>query len=72
MNNSHGINNKYLQIDFPFALLPIFYYKGIESFEKLLAAVVKVENDFENITFNDNLISTALNSIKLSEIIICC
>ena len=56
--------NKCLKIDFPFALLPIFYYKGVDAFQKLLAYVIKIDNNFENIYFDDNKISSALNSIK--------
>lgn len=58
-----GIKNSNLKIDFPFALLPIFYYKGSDSFQKLLAAVIKVGNNFESIFLDDNKISAALNNI---------
>ena len=63
MENSKDKKNNNLRIDFPFALLPIFYYKGIEAFEKFIAFVIKVGNNFEKIFFNDNLISLALNNI---------
>ncbi len=56
--------NKKLKIDLPFALLPLFYYKGIQTFQKLLAAVIKVENNFEKISFNEEALYIALNHIK--------
>jgi len=58
------INNKSLKIDFPFSLLPIFYYKGSDFFQKFLALVMKVENNFEKIIFDNNMISEALNNLK--------
>ena len=64
MSKPHEIQNKSLKIDFPLALLPIFYYKGVDAFQKLLAYVIKVGTDFENIYFDDNKISAALNNIK--------
>lgn len=48
----------------PFSLLPIFYYKGFESFIKFLSVVIKVENNFENIIFEEDKISDALKYIK--------
>ena len=57
-------NNALLKIDFPFALLPIFYFKGYDTFQKFLAMVMKVENNFEKIIFDNNLISVALKQIK--------
>ena len=56
--------NKKLKIDLPFSLLPLFYYKGIQTFQKLLAAVIKVENNFEKISFNEEALYIALNHIK--------
>ena len=53
-----------LKIDLPFSLLPIFYYKGSDSFEKLLADVIKVGKNFENIFFDDSMIRIALKNIK--------
>ena len=61
---SPGIKNNNLRIDLPFALLPTFYYKGSDVFQKLLAVVVKVGNNFESIFFDDNKISVALSNIK--------
>ena len=56
--------NKKLKIDLPFSLLPLFYYKGIQTFQKLLAAVIKVENNFEKISFNEEALYIALNHIN--------
>ena len=64
MQASQKINNTGLKIDFPFALLPIFYFKGNDSFQKFLAMVMKVENNFEKIIFDNNLISVALKNLK--------
>ena len=64
MANPPGIQNKCLKKDFPLALLPIFYYKGIDAFQKLLAYVIKVGNNFENIYFDETKISSALKNIK--------
>ena len=63
-SNSPRTKNKNLRIDLPLALLPIFYYKGNDSFQKLLAAVVKVGINFESVFFDDNKISIALNNIR--------
>ena len=45
-------------------MLPIFYYKGIDAFQKLLAYVIKVGNNIENLYFDDTKISSALKNIK--------
>ena len=58
------LQNKNLKIDFPFSLLPIFYYKGSNSFQKFLAIVIKIENNFESIVFDNSKISLALNMIN--------
>ena len=58
------LQNKKLKITFPFSLLPIFYYKGSDSFQKLLAAVIKIGDHFEKVFFDDDKISIALNNIK--------
>ena len=52
------------KINFPFSLLPIFYYKGIEGFMKFLSSVIKIENNFENIIFEKNKVMGALNKLK--------
>ena len=56
-------DSKKIEIKFPFALLPIFYYKGFEAFIKFLAVVIKIENNFEKIYFDENKISEALNNL---------
>ena len=54
---------KKLTIDFPFSLLPIFYYKGVNTFIKFLSIVIKI-NNFENIVFCKEKIFEALDIIK--------
>ena len=56
--------NKNLKLTLPIALLPLFYYKGIDTFQKLLAAIVRVEYNFEKISFDENAIKVALNNIS--------
>lgn len=56
--------NKNLKLTLPIALLPLFYYKGIDTFQKLLVAIVKVENNFEKISFDEKAIKVALNNIS--------
>ena len=56
-------DSKNVEINFPFALLPIFYYKGFEAFIKFLAVVIKIENNFEKIYFDENKISEALTNL---------
>lgn len=51
-------------INFPFEFLPIFYYKGIDSFIKFLSSVIKIENNFEIISFEEDKITEALNKLK--------
>jgi hypothetical protein len=58
------LQDKNLKIDFPFSLLPIFYYKGSDSFQKFLATVIKIENNFQNIIFDNNKICLALNMLN--------
>lgn len=58
------LQDKNLKIDFPFSLLPIFYYKGSDSFQKFLAIVIKIENNFETIIFDNNKICLALNMLN--------
>ena len=55
---------KNVQFKFPFSLLPIFYYKGYETFIEFLSLVIKVENNFEKIIFEEDKIIEALNSLK--------
>lgn len=56
--------NKNLKLTLPIGLLPLFYFKGIDTFQKLLAAIVKVEYYFERISFDENAIKVALNNIS--------
>ena len=58
------LKNKKLKIDFPFSLLPLFYYKGIQSFQKLLSACIKVENNFEKVYLDEDSLYIALNHIQ--------
>ena len=55
--------NKNLKLNLPISLLPLFYYKGIETFQKLLTAIVKVENNFEKISLDEREIEIALNNM---------
>ena len=52
------------KINFPFALLPIFYHKGIEAFMKFLSSVIKIENNFEEVIFHKDKVMEALNKLK--------
>ena len=63
MGLSPELQNKNLVINFPFALLPIFYYKGNDPFQKVLCSVIKVDHNFESFYFDDERISIALNNI---------
>jgi len=56
--------NKNLKITLPIDLLPLFYYKGIDTFQKLLTAIVKIEYNFERISFDEKAIKVALNNIS--------
>ena len=56
--------NKIKEIKFPFSLLPLFYYKGFDSFQKLLSQIIKIDVDFDKISIDDNSIYIALNYLK--------
>ena len=56
--------NKNLQIEFPFSLLPLFYYRGIETFKKLLCSVIKFENNYEKVRIDDDLIYEAIINLR--------
>ena len=47
-----------------YSLLPLFYYKGIETFQKLLTAIVKVENNFEKISKQEAIFENYPKKIK--------
>ena len=64
MNLPKKLQNQDLKVDIPFALIPIFYYKGIDSFIKLLSQIIKVEKNFEEVYFDENSVQKALNNIK--------
>ena len=64
MSSPPELQEKSKIIYFPFKLLPIFYYKGIETFIKFLSSVIKIENNFEKINFEEDKIIEALNNIK--------
>ena len=53
-----------LKINFPFALLPLFYYRGIETFQKLLTTILKFENNYKKITVDEEAIYIYLNNLK--------
>ena len=55
--------NKNITINYPFALLPIFYYKGFETFIKFLSMTIKIENNFEKIYFENNKIPEILSTL---------
>lgn len=56
--------NKNLQIEIPFALLPLFYYKGIESFKKILCSIIKFTNNYEKVSINEDSIYNTLKNLK--------
>ena len=64
MSLPDNIKDRYIQFKFPFSLLPIFYYKGYDTFMEFLSLVIKVENNFEKIIFEEDKIIEALNSIQ--------
>ena len=64
MTSNPELQEKSNIIYFPFELLPIFYYKGIEPFIKFLSSVIKIENNFEKIYFEEDKIVETLNNIN--------
>jgi hypothetical protein len=56
--------NKNLQIELPFALLPLFYYKGIESFKKLLCSIIKFENNYQKVKIDEKILYNSLLKLK--------
>jgi len=64
MNLSKKLQNQNLKVDIPFALIPLFYYKGIGSFIKILSQIIKAEKNFEEVYFDENAVQSALNNIK--------
>ena len=53
-----------LKINFPFALLPLFYYRGIETFQKFLTTILKFENNYKKISVDEEAIYIYLNNLK--------
>ena len=68
MSLHDNVQNKELHIDFPFSLLPIFYYKGFEAFIKFLSVALKIENNFEKIYLDEEKIKDALNDLQVYSI----
>ena len=64
MSKPEELYTENLKVIFPFSLLPLFYYKGFESFIKLLSQIIKVDNNFEEIYFDENSLVKALNNVK--------
>ena len=64
MSLPQDLESKKIKINLPFTLLPIFYYKGIEAFIKFLCEVIKIENNFEKVIFEEDKIMEALNDLK--------
>ena len=56
--------NDNLKINFPFALLPIFYYRGIETFQKFLSTILKFEDNYKKIKVDEEAIYIYLNNLK--------
>ena len=59
---SHKIKNQ--EFNIPFALLPLFYFKGFDTFQKLLSQIIIFNEDYEKISIDENLIYTTLNTLK--------
>ena len=57
-----------VNIDFPFEFLPIFYYKGFHTFIKFLSRVIRIENNFEKIIFEEEKVCEELDKIREFEI----
>ena len=68
MSLPDDLQNKNLKINFPFYLLPIFYYKGFEAFIKFLSVVIKIENSFAKIYLDEEKIKEALNNLQVYNI----
>ena len=64
MNLSKRLQNQNLKVDIPLALIPLFYYKGIGSFIKILSQIIKAEKNFEEVYLDESEVQKALNNIK--------
>ena len=58
------MKNDKLNLNLPISLLPLFYYNGLGTFQKLISVIIKVENNFEKIYFNEKALEIALNNIS--------
>ena len=50
------------EINLPFEILPVFYLKDEEEFKKILINLIKFDENFENIIFDDSNLSKILNN----------
>ena len=57
-----------ITFELPFDLLPIFYSKGLHTFIKFLSRVIRIENNFEKIIFEEDKLCEELRKIKEFEI----
>ncbi len=55
--------DKPIEFSIPFALLPLFYYKGIHAFKLLLLRIILMQN--QSITINENSIYSLLESTNI-------
>ena len=61
-NNNHKLKN--LELNCPFQYLPLFYYKGYETFKKLLSYIIKFDEKGEKISIDEEAINTSLKILK--------
>ena len=58
-------NKQNFEFTLPFALLPLFYYKGIEFFKIILSKIVKFNSSYTKITIEtDNILKLLANTIE--------
>ena len=50
------------EINLPFEILPVFYLKDEEEFKKILINLIKFDENFEDIIFDDSNLSKILNN----------
>ena len=50
------------EINLPFEILPVFYLKNEEEFKKILINLIKFDENFEDIIFDDSNLSKILNN----------
>ena len=51
------------EINLPFEILPVFYLKDEEEFKKILINLIKFDENFENIIFDDSNLPKILNNL---------